>query len=96
MTDERQICTFQLAGRWYGLDVARVQEVVLPQTLTSVPLAHPAVAGLINLRGQIVTAIDLRRRLELPERNCESTCVNVVIETVDGAVSLVADDVGMY
>jgi len=94
MPDEQQVCTFQIAGSWYGLDVAHVREVVLPQALTTVPLSHHAVAGLINLRGQIVTAIDLRRRLGLPDRTSQTPSVNVVIETEDGAVSLIADDVG--
>lgn len=94
MTNEQQVCTFQIGGNWYGLDVTRVQEVALPQALTSVPLSHPAVAGLMNLRGQIVIAIDLRRRLGLPDRDRNVPCVYVVIETINGAVSLIADEVG--
>lgn len=94
MTEEQQVCTFQIAGSWYGLEVTRVREIVLPQQLTPVPLANRAVAGLINLRGQIVTAIELRRRLGLPERMAEQSGVNIVIETDDGAVSLIADDIG--
>jgi|688.fasta_scaffold164056_2 purine-binding chemotaxis protein CheW len=94
MTNEQQVCTFQIAGHWYGLDVTRVQEVSLPQALTSVPLSHPAVSGLMNLRGLIVTAIDLRRRLDLPDRDTNAACVYVVIETIDGAVCLIADELG--
>lgn len=94
MSANRQYCTFYLDDQCFGLDVLRVQEVVRQQAITRVPLAHPMVRGLINLRGQIVTAIDLRRRLELPDRATDSEPVNVVVQTDDGAVSLVVDDVG--
>ncbi|WP_254508172.1 chemotaxis protein CheW [Anatilimnocola floriformis] len=94
MSLPQQFCTFYLAGQCYGLDVLRVQEVVRSQPLTSVPLAHPAVRGLINLRGQIVTAIDLRRRLHLPELAEISEPLNIVLQTDDGAVSLLVDDIG--
>lgn len=57
------------------------------------PLAPPVVRGLINLRGQIVTAIDLRRRLELAERPTDREPMNVVVRTEDGAVSLLADEI---
>jgi purine-binding chemotaxis protein CheW len=62
--------------------------------MTRVPLAPSVVRGLINLRGQIVTAIDLRRRLELPERADGELPVNVVVQTDDGAVSLLVDEIG--
>jgi purine-binding chemotaxis protein CheW len=62
--------------------------------MTRVPLAPPVVRGLINLRGQIVTAIDLRRRLELSERPAEQLPLNVVVQTDDGAVSLLVDEIG--
>ena len=55
-------------GHYFGLDVLKVQEVIRYQEMTRVPLAPPTVRGLINLRGQIVTAIDLRRRLEFEDR----------------------------
>ena len=63
MADEHQYCTFFLDGRCFGIDVHRVQEIIRYQQMTRVPLAPPVVRGLINLRGQIVTAIDLRSRL---------------------------------
>lgn len=94
MTANRQFCTFYLDERCYGLDVLTVQEVVRSQPLTRVPLAHATVSGLMNLRGQIVTAIDLRRRLELPERTGEREPVNVVLQTEDGAVALIVDEIG--
>src|SRR5258708_39651011 len=68
MPADRSYCTFYLDDIFFGVEVEKVQEVVCYQEMTRVPLAPPGVRGLINLRGQIVTALDLRRRLELPER----------------------------
>ena len=72
----------------------QVQEVIRFQPMTPVPLAPPAVKGMINLRGQIVLAIDLRRRLSLGERREGDLPVNVVVRTPDGAVSLLVDEIG--
>ena len=94
MADERQFCTFYLGDQYLGLDVLRVQEIIRYQQMTHVPLAHPVVRGLINLRGQIVTAIDLRRRLDLPDRPEGQLPVNVVVQTDEGAVSLLVDEIG--
>lgn len=94
MPDARRLCTFTLDGHCCGVAVERVQEVVPPQELTRVPLAPPAVRGLINLRGQIVTAIDLRRRLGLAETPPGRRSMNVVVSTGAEAMSLLVDDVG--
>ena len=94
MEDERQYCTFYVAGHYFGLDVLKVQEIIRYQEMTRVPLAPPVVRGLINLRGQIVTALDLRRRLELDDRPADQLPVNVVVQTDDGAVSLLVDEIG--
>jgi purine-binding chemotaxis protein CheW len=94
MTSERQYCTFFANGHLFGIEVHCVQEVIQFQNLTRVPLAPPMVRGLMNLRGQIVTAIDLRRRLSMPERPPEVRPLNVVLRTEDGAVSLLVDDIG--
>lgn len=84
-------CTFT-AGRYFlGIPVEQVQEVMRSQTLSPVPLAREEVSGLINLRGQIVTAIDLRRRLKLPEQEACGTPMNVLVATSEGAVSLLVD-----
>jgi purine-binding chemotaxis protein CheW len=93
MTD-RQLCTFTLDGLLFGVDVTSVQEVLRFQRMTSVPLADDVVQGLINLRGQIVIAIDLRRRLGFPEREEGVDPMNVVLHTDDGAVSLLVDEIG--
>ena len=94
MADEHQYCTFYLDGHYFGLDVLKVQEIIRYQEMTRVPLAPQVVRGLINLRGQIVTAIDLRRRLEMKDRPAGQLPVNVVVQTEDGAVSLLVDEIG--
>lgn len=94
MADQHQFCTFYLGDQYLGLDVLRVQEIIRYQEMTRVPLAHPVVRGLINLRGQIVTAIDLRRRLDMPCRPEGELPVNVVVQTEEGAVSLLVDEIG--
>src|SRR5271166_3840807 len=94
MADGHQYCTFYLAGHYFGVDVLKVQEIIRYQEMTRVPLAPPVVCGLINLRGQIVSAIDLRRRLELSDRPAGQLPVNVVVQTDDGAVSLLVDEIG--
>ena len=94
MDAERQYCTFFLNGHYFGINVLEVQEVIRHLEMARVPLAPPVVRGLINLRGQIVTAIDLRRRLEMPDRAANELPVNVVVSTDDGAVSLLVDEIG--
>src|SRR5258708_1886253 len=94
MPEAQQYCTFFVDGNHFGLDVLKVQEIIRYQEMTSVPLASPVVRGLINLRGQIVTAIDLRRRLELQDRFADQLPVNVVVHTDDGAISLLVDEIG--
>jgi purine-binding chemotaxis protein CheW len=94
MAGEHQYCTFYVDGHYLGVDVRTVQEIIRYQPMTRVPLAPAEVRGLINLRGQIVTAIDLRRRLELKERPNDEQPINVVVRTEDGAVSLLVDEIG--
>jgi purine-binding chemotaxis protein CheW len=90
----RQFCTFHLDGHLFGVDVLDVQEVIRYQAMTSVPLAPAVVEGLVNLRGQIVTAVDLRRRLELPARPDDRRPMNVVVRTEGGPVSFLVDEIG--
>ena len=89
-----QLSTFFVADLFFGVDVLRVHEVLRFQQMTHVPQAPDVIEGLINLRGQIVTAIDLRRRLKLPPRTGDQTPTNMVIRTDDGAVSLLVDEIG--
>ena len=93
---ERQFCTFYVEGLCFGIGVREVQEVIRYQEMTRVPLAASVVRGLINLRGQIVTAIDLRRRLGLPDPTAASDHLpmNLVVRTDDGVVSLLVDEIG--
>lgn len=89
-----QFSTFVLQDLFLGVDVLKVQEVIRYQEMTRVPIAPPMVRGLINLRGQIITAIDLRRRFELADRQEGELPMNVVLRTDDGAVSLLVDEIG--
>lgn len=94
MTDSKKFATFFLNGLFFGIEVLKVQEVIRYQEMTRVPLAPRMIEGLINLRGRIVTAIDLRRRLEMPPRAAGELPMNVVISSDDGAVSLLVDEIG--
>ena len=89
-----QFSTFFVADMFFGVDVLHVQEVLRFQQMTAVPQAPDVIEGLINLRGQIVTAIDMRRRLHLPTRAADQTPMNIVVRTMDGAVSLLVDEIG--
>ena len=93
MAETKQFSTFFLDGLFFGVEVLKVQEVIRYQEMTRVPLAPSVVSGLINLRGQIVTAIDLRRRLSLRPRPDGQLPMNVVVRTDDGAVSLLVDEI---
>jgi len=94
MAGRKQFSTFVVDRLLFGVEVEKVQEVIRYQKMTRVPLAPHVVRGLINLRGQIVTAIDLRRRLDLHERASGDLPMNVVIRQDDGAVSLLVDEIG--
>ena len=93
-TGLRQFATFSVADMFCGIDVAQVQEVLKYQEMTPVPLAQETIQGLINLRGQIVTAIDLRRRFRLPGREEGRKPMNIVLRSEGGAVSLLVDEIG--
>jgi len=86
--------TFHLGEGLYGIEVLRVQEVLTEQRLTRVPLAPPEVAGLVNLRGQVVTAVDLRRRLGLPPREEGEKSTDLVVRVGDEVVALLVDGIG--
>jgi purine-binding chemotaxis protein CheW len=91
---EQQFATFFVDNLLFGVEVLRVQEVLRYQEMTPVPRANEVIEGLINLRGQIVTAIDVRRRLGLRPRESERTPMNMVVRSDDGAVSLLVDEIG--
>lgn len=91
-----QLSTFYLGPYYFGIDVKRVQEIIRFHEISTVPLAPKVISGLINLRGDIVTAIDLGLRLEIDENRSvdRESQMNVVIRTEENSVSLVVDRVG--
>jgi purine-binding chemotaxis protein CheW len=94
MSAERQLCTFMLDGLCLGIEVRQVQEVMTHHEMTRVPRAAAVIRGLINLRGQIVPALDLRRRLKLSEAPAGWLPMSVVVQGNDGPVSLLVDEIG--
>jgi purine-binding chemotaxis protein CheW len=88
-----QYATFRVADHYLGVGVLEVQEVLREQRVTPVPLAPGVVAGLINLRGQIVPELDLRQILQLPPRAPGAVTFSVVVRTEHGAVSLMVDEI---
>jgi purine-binding chemotaxis protein CheW len=92
--ETRQYSTFRVADMFMGIELTKVQELLRSQEMTSVPLAPPAIEGLINLRGQIVTALDVRRILGLPAvEPGHSLPMNIVIRSEGGPVSLLVDEI---
>ena len=92
---EEVFLTLTVAGQLCGVPVLAVRDVLGPQAITRIPLAPPEVAGSLNLRGRIVTAIDLRCRLGLPPRGeSQSGPMSVVVDREGELYSLLADEVG--
>jgi purine-binding chemotaxis protein CheW len=89
-----QLCTFTLADHFFGVDVAKVQEVIRHQDMTRIPLANKEIRGLINLRGQIVTAVDLRMLLGLGAFLHEEEPMNIIVLDEGSAVSFQVDEIG--
>ena len=89
-----QVCTFVVGGLLFGVPVAQVQEVLRHQEMTPVPLAPPEVSGLINLRGQIVTALDMRQRLGMAPRSADTPPTNLILRAQQRVVSLLVDEIG--
>lgn len=87
-----QYCTFRLGGLTIGIDVRKVQEVIRHDRMTPVPLAPPELVGLINLRGEIVPALDLRRQLGLKADG--DLAASVLVRTKGETVSLLVAEVG--
>ncbi len=89
-----KLVTFRLERQSVAIDVAYVHDVIKLGPLSPVPLAPNAVAGVMNLRGRVVTAIDMRARLGLPPRDAECTPMCIVIEHDDQPYGLIVDTVG--
>jgi purine-binding chemotaxis protein CheW len=90
----REFVTMTIASQLFGIPVLQVQDVLGPQRITRIPLAPSWVAGALNLRGRIVTAIDVRRRLGLPSADHVGTEMSIVIEQNGELYSLIVDEVG--
>jgi len=86
--------TMTIADQLFGVPVLSVQDVLGPQKITRIPLAPPEVAGALNLRGRIVTAIDVRTRLGLDPRSAENKGMSIVVEHGGEHYSLMVDSVG--
>ncbi len=94
MKVKKQLCTFYVNGFYFGVDVLRVQEVIKYQKMTPVPVSPAVVKGLINLRGQIVIAVDMREKMGMPPRENQQLPMNVVVHSDEGAISLLVDKIG--
>jgi purine-binding chemotaxis protein CheW len=92
--EQRDYVTMSIGGQLFGIPVLKVQDVLGSQTITRVPLAPVEVAGSLNLRGRIVTAVDVRLRLGLPKRDSEKQAMSVVVEHEGELYSLLVDSVG--
>ncbi len=92
--ESRDYLTVMIAGQRFGIPVLQVQDVLREQRVTRIPLASKEVAGSLNLRGRIVTAIDVRKRLGLPEKDDGLPSMSVVVEHKNELFSLIIDSVG--
>ncbi len=90
----KEYVTAMIGGQLFGLPILRVQDVFIPERLTRVPLAPPEVAGVLNLRGRIVTLIDMRRSLGLDERADPGPPMAIGVERAGESYGLLIDSVG--
>jgi purine-binding chemotaxis protein CheW len=93
-SEKRSYASCRVGHLLVGVAVDAVQEVTADAELTPVPLAPPVVSGLLNLRGRIVTAIDLRRSLQLPDRPADQPPINLILRADGGSIGLLVDAVG--
>lgn len=91
---KHEFVTANIGDQRCGIAVLQVQDVLAPQRITPIPLAPREVAGSLNLRGRIVTAIDLRTRMGLPPREEGAHTMSIVVEHNNELYSLIVDDVG--
>ena len=92
--DSKDYLTVTIAEQRFGIPILQVQDVLREQTVTNIPLAPKEVAGSLNLRGRIVTAIDVRKRLGLPDKDGDVPSMSVVVEHNNELFSLIIDSVG--
>jgi purine-binding chemotaxis protein CheW len=91
--ESKEFVTATIAGQLFGIPVLTVQDVLSPQTLANIPLSLPEIAGALNLRGRIVTAIDLRARLGMEPADREKS-MSIVVDHHGEFYSLLIDEVG--
>src|ERR1700691_2399215 len=94
MSTAHQFCTFYLNHLLFGVESLKIQDVFTHGEMRPVPLAAQAVSGLMNLRGQVVVVLELRRQLEMPDRPADVLPVCLVVRAAEGTVCLLADEVG--
>lgn len=92
--DSKEFVTVYIADQLFGIPVEIIHDVFQPQAITEVPLSGPEVGGVLNLRGKIVTAIDVRNRLGLPARDKSKKCMAVGIEKGGESYGILIDRVG--
>ena len=92
--NQTEYVTAMIGGQLFGLPIVRVQDVFIPERLTRVPLAPPEIAGVLNLRGRIVTLIDLRRRFGLGQREDGNSSMAIGVESRAESYGLLIDSVG--
>ena len=93
-SDTTQYVTVVIGGQLFGLPIHKVHDVFVPESMTRVPLSRPEIAGVLNLRGRIVTAINMRRRLGIPPRTGNHGIMAVGIEYRGESYGLIIDEVG--
>jgi len=86
--------TVTIAGQLFGMPISRVEDIFMPQSITSVPLSDPEIEGVLNLRGRIVTAINMRKYLGLPQREDGDQSMAVGVEYRGESYGLIIDGVG--
>lgn len=94
MNGVKQYCTLKVGDLLLGIEVGEIQEILRDTSIMPVPLSPAAIRGLINLRGQIVTAIDLRRRIGLDDAEENVEFMTMVLGTAEELLALVVDTVG--
>ncbi|MCZ6861687.1 MAG: chemotaxis protein CheW [Alphaproteobacteria bacterium] len=92
--DSQEFVTFTIAGQLFGIPVLQVQDVLSSYHITPIPLAPPEITGSLNLRGRVITAIDVRLRLGLPKREAGAKTMSIVAENGGELYSLMVDAVG--
>jgi len=92
--NQKEYVTAMIGGQLFGLPILHVQDVFIPERITRVPLAPPEIAGVLNLRGRIVTLIDMRCRLGLPARDGNKPAMAVGVESRGESYGLLIDSVG--